>query len=384
MQLFPSEIAEFSHEQVIVRHSHKFPVVYVAALIAVILALSALPFIHVPVQINQAGIVRPAVENVEVKAPLNGYIQTLFVKLNQDIQQGDELFIISSPQWAEQEARLEKEQADQQQLIDDLQQLVRTIEQSAFLPVQNLRTPKLYDSYALFKQKVNKYNSDYIAAKKVFDRAKGLHETGVIAKAEFEEANYKLDQATAAFKTMVSSQLEQWQLQLFDYRQQAERLTYELQELETKSKEGVITSPLTGSVSNLAALQPNSFVVANQTLAQISPDTTTLVQCFINPKDVGYLYPGMPVNIRVDAFNYNQWGTVAGKVIEIGKDIQLVDNQPVFLVNCSLAATKLKMQEGIAGTIKKGMTCQVDFQLKERSLFNLLYDQADDWLNPSL
>jgi HlyD family secretion protein len=33
--------------------------------------------------------------------------------------------------------------------------------------------------------------------------------------------------------------------------------------------------------------------------------------------------------------------------------------------------------------IKKGMTVQVRFLVTRRTLFQLLFDKADDWLNPN-
>ena len=34
--------------------------------------------------------------------------------------------------------------------------------------------------------------------------------------------------------------------------------------------------------------------------------------------------------------------------------------------------------------IKKGMTLQARFYVTRRTLFQLLYDKADDWLNPNV
>jgi HlyD family secretion protein len=91
----------------------------------------------------------------------------------------------------------------------------------------------------------------------------------------------------------------------------------------------------------------------------------------------------MPVRFQVDAFNYNEWGIAKGKVLSIDNDFTLVENQPVFKVKCSFAGTELHTRTGVKGRLKKGMTFQARFILTKRSLFQLLYDKADDWINPA-
>jgi len=88
------------------------------------------------------------------------------------------------------------------------------------------------------------------------------------------------------------------------------------------------------------------------------------------------------VNFQVSAFNYNQWGLANGKIEEIGNDVQIINNTPTFKVLCSLDQNFLKLKNGFKGKLKKGMVVNAQFELTERSLFDLLYDKIDDWLNP--
>ena len=84
----------------------------------------------------------------------------------------------------------------------------------------------------------------------------------------------------------------------------------------------------------------------------------------------------------MDAFNYNQWGLAQGAVTEISKDIISMDEQPVFRVRCSLDTPFLALKNGYRGNLKKGMTLTGRFYLTDRSLWQLLFDRIDDWMNP--
>jgi len=51
--------------------------------------------------------------------------------------------------------------------------------------------------------------------------------------------------------------------------------------------------------------------------------------------DIG-LITKKQVKFQMDAFNYNQWGLATGEIIEIGKDIALINNTPTFKIRCKV------------------------------------------------
>jgi HlyD family secretion protein len=86
--------------------------------------------------------------------------------------------------------------------------------------------------------------------------------------------------------------------------------------------------------------------------------------------------------MQVDAFNYLDWGSVHGRILDISDDFLLVDGRPAFRVRCAMAEGRLSLKNGVTGRLKKGMTLQGRFLVARRSLFQLLYDNVNDWLNP--
>ena len=88
------------------------------------------------------------------------------------------------------------------------------------------------------------------------------------------------------------------------------------------------------------------------------------------------------VNFQIDAYNYNQWGMSSGRITDIAKDIEFVDNKAVFKLYCSIKTPQLALKNGYVGPLKKGMTLTAKFKLANWSLFDLLYDKVDDWINP--
>jgi len=92
-------------------------------------------------------------------------------------------------------------------------------------------------------------------------------------------------------------------------------------EIEEQNKLFTLRAPVNGSVQSLAGIQAGSYVFANQKIAEISPNAQLIALCYIKPTDIGLIRKGQSVNFQVDAFNYNQWGFISGKVIDISDDI---------------------------------------------------------------
>ena len=160
-------------------------------------------------------------------------------------------------------------------------------------------------------------------------------------------------------------------------------LTTELENLERLSDQYFIISPIDGTIQEFQGYQAGSLVLQNQMIAKISPDAELLAEVWITPQYVGLISENQIVNFHIDAFNYREWGKIIGKVTEISDDAIFIENRPYFKVRCELEKKYLTLKNGFQGNLKKGMTLTANFVLRKRSLYNLLFDKIDDWVNPS-
>ncbi len=201
---------------------------------------------------------------------------------------------------------------------------------------------------------------------------------------EFENFQFELKKAEDVIDQINESQRSQWQNELKNLQDEKRELESQLVMVQKDQSLLVIKAPLSGTLQNLTGVYNGSLVFANQELGQISPDTSLLVVAHVAPNDIGFIKKNMDVRLQVDAFNYNQWGMANGKVIAVPQDIKVLDNKPVFEVRCSLDKDFLQLHNGYKGYLKKGMTLQARFIVTKRSLWQLLYDKVDNWMNPNL
>jgi hypothetical protein len=89
------------------------------------------------------------------------------------------------------------------------------------------------------------------------------------------------------------------------------------------------------------------------------------------------------VRFQFEAFDYNYFGVLTGSIISIDNDFSVADNKPVFKVRVAFDSTQLLLKNGFKGELKKGLSFQAGFTVARRSLWQLLYDKMDDWLNPN-
>jgi HlyD family secretion protein len=125
------------------------------------------------------------------------------------------------------------------------------------------------------------------------------------------------------------------------------------------------------------------FINAGETLCIVIPQTDLIGECYVSTRDVGLLKPAHAVRFQIDAFDYNYFGILTGKIMSIDNDFTLIEASPVFKVRCSFDTTQLQLKNGYQGELKKGMTFQARFVVAERTLWQLLFDKLDDWFSPS-
>lgn len=378
-QVFPKEILESTAEVHQFKHSTRSKSIYLIILLMLICAFAVLPFLKVDVISQARGIIKPNKERVDISLINSG--QVLFSGLvnNKKVAKGDTLLILND-QGIGQKLSLSAFQT--REAISYINDLTLLLNQKT-VRLAELSSPRYQKVYLQYNQKLSELQIRLQKIKRDFERYKLLYDKGVIARAEYDNYKFELDLALSEIVQHRKQQQNSWQADLSQYNNSLkELLTSKEQLIESKSR-FIITAPASGTLLSLNQLESGSFITAGTVLAQISPDTDLLVECYISPAEIGLIREQGPANFQIDAYNYNQWGLASGRVIEIGKDIEFLEDKSIFKVRCSLDQKYLLLKNGFKGNLKKGMTLNANFKLSKRTLFELLYDKMDDWLNPA-
>ncbi|WP_338870749.1 HlyD family efflux transporter periplasmic adaptor subunit [Spirosoma sp. SC4-14] len=384
--LHPPTVIEYTTEAYLPQVTVRGQLIYGSVALAIVVALLSLPFIHTDVSVQSSGIIRPVAERNELRPLVAGTVAEVLVHDNQPVRQGQPMIRLQTDV-LETKLRLNhSQQAEKLRDIRDLERLVRA-DRSTLLTVAGLQSPLVRQQYEQFRFLLTENTQTQQKRKRELDVTRQLYQDKVLAQQEFEDKEYAYKTVVAQYASQIERQVSDWQATLTQHQLALDELRAQERQLLNERALHTIKAPVAGTVSQLAGRYPGSYVQPGEVLGVVSPDSNLLVECYVSPKDIGLLRPGMMARMQVDAFDYNQWGLVQGKVVEVSNDIVVMDNgaatkQPVFKVKCKLDQNFLTLKEGYKGYLKKGMTLRARFVVTRRSLFDLLYDKADDWLNP--
>ena len=381
-QIFPAEIIDNTTEAYLPKVAVRSQIIYVSVLLFLMAAIVALPFIKISVSTNSNGIVRTVAEKSDFKAIMSGRVSAWLVKENQKVEPGQNLVVLASEMLDSKISLVKFQQLEKQQFIHDLSVLTR-LDTNNLYNVRGLKSSLYAQQYNQFTFQLQESLQQQRKIKKELDTDRMLYKEKIISMRDFDEKEYSYKRLLAEYRSAIERQLSQWQSDLTTQQIGiAEIQSQESQFLKEKELY-TIKAPVSGTIQQLAGKYPGSYVQAGEGLGIISPDSSLLVECYIAPKDMGLLKKGMKVTYQVDALNYNDWGFAYGEIEEIANDFEVIEKQPVFRVKCRLDTKSLKLKNGYATSLKKGMTLRARFIVTERSLYQLLYDKVDDWLNPS-
>ncbi len=377
-QIFPKEIIDNSVEAHFFKTSNSSKIIYSTLILGLLSFIIALPFVFINVNNTSQGIIRPEQERITLISSNNGFVEFHNLKNNASIKKGDTLLVLKNNAIAQNLEKVDDQINEQYSFIHDLSLLAQSKPHKNSL--QSLKFKKEYD---VFNQKFIELQTRFTKSKLNYSRNLDLYNKGVIAKATLEDFKLEYDLSNNAISQYKNQKTSNWESLLFESQLQLNELINSQNQLRETSGLFVMIAPTDGTLLQVSPIQINSFVQGGQELALISPDSNLIIESFISPTDIGFIKKGDSVKYQVSAFNYNQWGMAQGRIYEISKDIQIVNNSPMFRVLSTLDQSHLSLKNGYQGKLIKGMLVSVRYELTERSLFNLLYDKMDDWLNPA-
>ncbi len=379
MKPLPQNLMQDCLESYIYKHTTKSQIIYITVLLAVIACLVALPLINVDVTVQNAGMVRPVNERTEVKASVSEWVDSVYVREGARLQQGDTILRLRTDNLLARQLLLQQKMEDMTRQLSDLGQLAQGNTPHHFASGVRMQ------ENAYYMKRKNELETLLEKARSDYTRNKQLFDNEVISQDEYEQYMYALRKTENEYSSLITNQLSIWQTDKNSLTMNRAELQSSLDQLQKEHEMYYVTSPVSGTLEQFSGIYKGNSISAGQSLGVVSPDSTLFAEVYVSPRNIGYLHEGMPVNVQVESFNYNEWGTIDGTVREISSDFYFDSNSQssYYKVKCELNRDYLILKNGRKGQIKKGMTVYAHFILTRRSLFDLLYQKVDLWLNPT-
>jgi HlyD family secretion protein len=385
MDALPQSFAVATLESYMARITTRSKMIYWTIIVIISSAAGALPFIYTDVAVIAPGYFQSEIERQKILIPLQGRVLRNSVVNGSKVTRGDTLLIIDSEGLRARKEAVLKKISDNNSAISDLELLTNTEGIYDTIPPENFLTGRYFSEYTSMTRALTIQDQKLRNARSVWERNEALFRQELVAAADHEKDHLTLRNEEEGLHQVIISYSTQWQSDLMQRESLKVSLAAELQQCDEELENRIITAPVSGEIIQSVDIQVGSFAGPGQQVAEISPDGQLIAACLVSPDDIGLLNPGQKVRIQVSAFNYTEWGLLEASIIDISND--LVGDQPgaaYFRVRCQPERSWLELKNGFRADLKKGMSFTARIIVTRRSLFNLLFDKVDKWLNPNM
>jgi HlyD family secretion protein len=353
--------------------------------------LVALPLVKVDITVRATGVVRPAVERIELKAAVSGRVARVFVKDNDNVTAGQPLLELSTRDLEERLSRNRALQEEKNNTLADLS-LLTTAPPETNASILDAGQPELADdrfhalecrqSYLQVRAQVESCRVTLAKARVDLQRLETLAGRELVTKSDLDAARFAVGNAEAQELLIIRQALNNWKTSLRTEKIERDNLVSEEKRMLEEMTYATVRAPAGGTVQGFLGYAEGGWLVAGQSLGYVSPDAGLLVETAVLPKDIGLIQAGQTARLQIDAFPYTQWGLLDARVEQIAGDATLNGQQLYFRVLLKPQKDIMRLRNGVEGTLRKGMTLSARFVVNRRTLLQALYENTADWLNP--
>lgn len=197
-----------------------------------------------------------------------------------------------------------------------------------------------------------------------------------LTEAKRLQAEFSQKQAErASIELEAEQKLQQLRIEITQIQAKIAETKNLLVSAQSKLKYKFLKAPVDGVVLSLNLKQTGEVIEAGKLVAEIAPNGVPLVLSAVLPnKEVGFVKIGMPVQIKLDAFPYQDYGVLPGKVTQISpdaksdKDLGEIYQVEIALERNYVTANQQRIQ------LKAGQTATADIIIRQRRIIEVLLD----------
>jgi hemolysin D len=180
-------------------------------------------------------------------------------------------------------------------------------------------------------------------------------------------------------------QLKELQGQRIALQSEMRQTENQIRSLQYQWKQRIIYAPVSGTVFKLPVQNAGAVVQPGQLLAQIAPQGVPLVlRAQISSRESGFLRVGLPVKLKFDAYPFQDYGIVQGKITWISPDSQPrgegstsstgqpSNGEEVYNVEVAVPAPYIQTPQGQRVTLTPGQTAKAEIIIRQRKVLDLI------------
>ncbi len=207
-------------------------------------------------------------------------------------------------------------------------------------------------------------------------------------EADIEQAKLRLQEQQSSYKSVVQAgklallrsqeQFKDMETQISNLNSEISQTQSQIGSLQIQLQQRIVRSPIDGIVFELPVSRPGPVVDPGQIVAQIAPQNSTLIlRAQIPSQNSGFLEKGMPVKIKFDAYPYQDYGVMEGRVSWISPNSRVQSSNQgsidVFDLDITLDQPYIQAaNQRVALT--PGQTATAEVVIRQRRVIDFILD----------
>ena len=313
------------------------------------------------------GKLEPIGDVKKIQIPVGGVIKEILVKAGDKVSKGQILIVLDK----------EISQQNLKSLEDQLYQ--KTIQLSLKKEEKNKTTE-------LYLERINILQKRLTIQKNILEKFQSLLKEGAVTELRYLE---ELNRENEISGKIIDNEKD-LQRQSLILDQQIKVIDSELSELLARKTEAKVLlgykslrAPVEGLIFDLKPTSSGFVAQSSEPIMKIVPFNNLEADIKIPSNKIGFVKLGMPVEISIDSFPANDFGSLKGEIESIGSDVLEPKSSteqlgPYFPGRIKLDTQTLKLRNARILPLQVGMSLKANIKLRRVSYLKLLLGTFKD------
>ena len=228
-----------------------------------------------------------------------------------------------------------------------------------------------------------------VLAEKELSMNEPLQATGDVSMADILKLQRQVADLEGQISNRQNKYLQETQAELNKAEEELSMARELLIQRNEQVNNTVLKAPLNGTVKNVRVTTLGGVLRPGDELMQIVPEEDNLlVEAKVNPADVAFLKPGLPVTVKIDAYDYTIYGSLNGKLTFISADTMSDDlkrdEQASYRVQVKTDSLQFDRNPGMELPLQPGMTATIEVKTGRNTVWSYLLKPIVKTLNESM
>ena len=195
---------------------------------------------------------------------------------------------------------------------------------------------------------------------------------------EIEQLEAQLTQKEAQRERIeleAQQKVEQLKLEIGQTQSKIAETKNQLASATSRLEKTALRSPVAGTVLSFNVSNTGKVVQPGETVAEIAPSEAKLVLSAAVPdREAGFVKKGMPAQVKFDAYSYQDYGIIPGKVISVSPDAK-TDEKLGAVYQVKIELERDYVTDNLQKVLfKPGQTATADIVIRQQRIIDVLLD----------